>query len=95
MTTRLLMYLGIIVLGGLIGAKVKLKEKFIKRLGSLQTACLLFLLFIMGVKIGLDDKVINSFLSIGLNAIIMSIFTVGFSVIFVYIINKLFLGGKE
>jgi uncharacterized membrane protein YbjE (DUF340 family) len=95
MTTRLLLYLGIIVLGGLIGAKVKLKENFIKRLGSFQTACLLFLLFIMGVKIGMDEKVINSFLSIGLNALIMSIFTVGFSIIFVYIINKLCLGGKE
>jgi uncharacterized membrane protein YbjE (DUF340 family) len=89
------MYLGIIVLGGLIGAKLKLKESFIKRLGSLQTACLLFLLFVMGIKIGMDEKVINSFLSIGLNAVIMSIFTVGFSIIFVYIINKLFLGGKE
>lgn len=89
------MYLGIIVLGGLIGAKLKLKESFIKRLGSLQTACLLFLLFVMGIKIGMDEKVINSFLSIGLNAVIMSIFTVGFSVIFVYIINKLFLGGSK
>jgi uncharacterized membrane protein YbjE (DUF340 family) len=89
------MYLGIIVLGGLIGAKLKLKESFIKRLGSLQTACLLFLLFVMGIKIGMDEKVINSFISIGLNALIMSIFTVGFSIIFVYIINKLFLGGKE
>jgi uncharacterized membrane protein YbjE (DUF340 family) len=89
------MYLGIIVLGGLIGAKLKLKESFIKRLGSLQTACLLFLLFVMGIKIGMDEKVINSFLSIGLNALIISIFTVGFSIIFVYIINKLFLGGSK
>ncbi|MBC7087231.1 MAG: LysO family transporter [Tissierellales bacterium] len=95
MTTRLLMYLAIIILGGLIGANIKLKENFIKRLGSLQTACLLFLLFVMGIKIGMDDKVINSFLSIGLNATVISIFTIGFSIIFTFIVNKLFFGGKQ
>lgn len=95
MTTRLLMYLGIIILGAIIGAKGKLSEKLTKRLGSIQTACLLLLLTIMGIKIGMDEGVIFSFLSIGYKALIISIFTIGMSILSVIILKPYVKGRKS
>ncbi len=92
MGTRLLLYLGILILGAYIGFKDKISEKLKSRLGTIQNICLLFLLFIMGIKIGIDENVINSFLSIGVKAFIMSIFTVGFSIIGVFLVSKFIIG---
>lgn len=93
--TRLLLYLGILILGAYIGFKDKISEKLKGQLNNIQTICLLFLLFIMGIKIGIDENVINSFLSIGLKAFIMSIFTVGFSIIGVFLVSKFILGKRD
>jgi predicted tellurium resistance membrane protein TerC len=88
---RLLLYIGVILLGAFISYKGKISEKILDKLNIIQTLCLLFLLFIMGIKIGIDEKVISSFFNIGFKAIIMSIFTVGFSILFVFIVSKLFI----
>lgn len=95
MTTRLLMYLGVILIGALIGAKGKINEKLSSRLGDIQTVFLLLLLFIMGIKIGMDDTVVSSFFSIGYSAFIMSIFTVSFSVFGVFLISGFLKGGPK
>ena len=89
MTTRLLMYLGVILIGALIGAKGKINEKLSSRLGDIQTIFLLLLLFIMGIKIGMDDTVVSSFFSIGFSAFVISIFTVSFSILGVFLIRGL------
>ena len=95
MGTRLLLYLGILILGAYIGFKDKISEKLKSQLNNIQNICLLFLLFIMGIKIGIDENVINSFFSIGLKALIMSIFTVGFSIIGVLFVSKFILGKRD
>lgn len=94
MGIRLLLYLGVILLGAFISSKGKISHRLLDRLNMVQTLCLLFLLMIMGIKIGIDENVIRSFLNIGFKAIIMGIFTVGFSVLFVFIVSK-FIIGKE
>ena len=95
MGTRLLLYLGILILGAYIGFKDKISDKLKKQLNNIQNICLLFLLFIMGIKIGIDENVINSFFSLGLKAVIMTIFTVGFSIIGVFIVSKFILGKRD
>ncbi|HZH93008.1 MAG TPA: hypothetical protein VFD79_02805 [Tissierellaceae bacterium] len=95
MGTRLLMYLAVILLGAIIGAKAKLGDNLKKRLGSIQTACLLLLLLTMGVMIGMDKDVINSFFSIGYSAIVISIFTVGFSILGVKLVSGYVTGGGK
>ena len=95
MGTRLMLYLGILILGAYIGFKDKISEKLKSQLNNIQNICLLFLLFIMGIKIGIDENVINSFFSIGLKAFIMSIFTVGFSIIGVFLVSKFILGKRD
>ena len=95
MGTRLLLYLGILILGAYIGFKDKVSEKLKSQLNNIQNICLLFLLSIMGIKIWIDENVINSFFSIGLKAFIMSIFTVGFSIIGVLFVSKFILGKRD
>lgn len=95
MGTRLLLYLGILILGAYIGFKDKISDKLKKQLNNIQNICLLFLLFIMGIKIGIDENVINSFFSLGLKAVIMTLFTVGFSIIGVFIVSKFILGKRD
>lgn len=95
MGLRLLLYLVILVLGGILGYKDKVSEKLNKKLNSIQNLCLLLLLFIMGIKIGIDDKVFSSFFSIGFKALVVSLFTVSFSIIAVYIVNKIFFKKEE
>lgn len=88
MAFRLLLYLGILLVGGLVGYKELAGNKVIDRLNHIQTGSLLFLLFIMGVRIGTDKNVISSFLNLGFQAIILSIFAILFSVILVKFVSK-------
>lgn len=89
MGIRLLLYLGVILLGAFISYKGKISDIILDKLNIIQTLSLLFLLLIMGIKIGIDENVIRSFFNIGFKAIIMSIFTVGFSILFVFIVSRL------
>ena len=56
MGVRLILYLALLIIGGMIGYKDLISEKFNSKLGIIQNICLLFLLFIMGIRIGLDDN---------------------------------------
>jgi len=93
MGTRLLMYLVVIMLGALVGAKASLGDQLKKRLGSIQTSCLLFLLGVMGIKVGMDQGVVDSFFQIGYRAVVMSIFTISFSILGVFLVKRLVTGG--
>ena len=95
MGIRLLLYLLILIIGGLLGSKDLISEKFHSKLGIFQNACLLFLLFIMGIRIGLDDKVISSFLTIGIKAFILALFSVIFSILLVRLVRNIVVGNKE
>lgn len=88
MGLRLLLYLGILGIGGMVGNRYQLNEKSLSRLSLIQSLCLLFLLFIMGVKTGLDKDIIESFLNIGFKALFISIFTISFSVLGVYLVKR-------
>ncbi len=84
----LVKYLGILFVGALIGYNDVIKGKIADNLDIIQDICLLFLLFTMGITIGLDDEVVNNLFSIGFKALIMSLFTITFSIIFVRLIKK-------
>ncbi len=87
MSVRLFLYLGILIVGGFFGYKGYGGKKLDSKLGAIQTICLLFLLFIMGLKMGLDEKVISSFFELGFQAIVISIFTITFSVLLVKLVK--------
>lgn len=87
MGPRLILYLGILLIGGFIGYKGLINKKVFDRLDIIQTCCLLFLLFVMGIKMGTDDNVIASFFKLGYQAIIISVFSIFFSVLLVKLVK--------
>ncbi|WIV13409.1 LysO family transporter [Proteiniborus sp. MB09-C3] len=87
MNVRLLLYLGILIIGGFFGYKDYGGKRLDSKLGTIQTICLLFLLFIMGLRMGLDEKVISSFFELGFQALVISIFTITFSVLLVKLVK--------
>lgn len=89
MGLSLLMYLGVLALGAIIGYKDKISGKLEANLDKIQNLCLLFLLFVMGITIGINEEVISNIFSIGFKALIISIFTISFSVIAVRLIKKI------
>lgn len=95
MGLRLLLYLLLLLAGGIIGYNDLASEKLQSRLGKIQTICLLFLLFTMGIRIGLDENVVSSFFNIGFKAIILGVFSVLFSVLFVKLVRNFIIGKKE
>lgn len=88
MGLRLSLYLSFIVIGGIVGRKFKLSKKFHSTLSLIQSVCLLSLLFTMGIKIGLDNDVLGSFFNIGFKAVLISVFSIVFSILGVFFSKK-------
>jgi uncharacterized transporter YbjL len=87
---RILLYIFIILLGVFISNKGKLNEMLEKNLAKLQYASLLLLLFIMGVNIGVSDKIISEFGKLGLQAIVLSLASIILSVAAVKLVTVYF-----
>lgn len=81
MFSRLILYLSILLIGGIIGSKKNISENTYKLIQKGQGIVLFLLLFIMGLKIGADNKILSSFFQIGYKALILSSFSVIFSVL--------------
>lgn len=84
---RILLYITIIFIGAWLGAGGKLKEKFTDKLSKFQFASLLFMLFVMGVNIGVNDDVVNGFYKLGLQAVVLAAFSIAFSILFVKLVS--------
>lgn len=81
MFSRLVLYLSILLIGGIIGSKKNISENTYRLIQKGQGVVLFLLLFIMGLKIGADNKILSSFFQIGYKALILSSFSVIFSVL--------------
>lgn len=95
MGLRLIMYLTIIFLGGIIGYKEIVHKNIMKKMNLIQSICLLFLLFIMGIKIGGNEDVTSSFFKLGFQAIIISVFSIALSILFIFLIKKIIIDNKK
>lgn len=84
-----------LTLGFLIGFFGLIKEKQIKLNCRLQTLWLLLLIFCMGVSIGRDGKVIGNLPVLGGKALLFAILAVIGSVVFVFILSRIFLKKEE
>ncbi|SCZ08177.1 LysO family transporter [Alkaliphilus peptidifermentans] len=78
---NILLYLLILVVGAFIGYKNLLKSSLLNKVGIMQNCALLFLLFIMGVKIGIDKEIVYSFGTIGVQGVVLAFFTIVFSIL--------------
>lgn len=89
MFQRIMLYIALMLCGVFLGRSGKLSKKILEKLDLLQLVCLLFLLFAMGVSMGTNVEVMSSFSVIGVKAIIFSMFTIAFSVMAVWLFNRL------
>lgn len=81
----ILLYISIIFVGFIISKKKLIPKLMLKKIIHFQSASLFILLGFMGYKIGADKKLISSLPNIGLQAFIISIFSIIFSILFVYL----------
>lgn len=92
---RVFLYLIIISIGAYVGYKDLFLKKLSNKLNAIQHTCLLFLLFIMGIKIGINKEIVKTFPKLGFSALIISIFTIVFSVLGVKIISRYILTSRK
>ncbi len=90
MLFRILLYVLLMFFGVLFGRSGKLSPKILNKLDLIQLICLLFLLFAMGISMGTNEKVMTSFSTIGLKSAVFAVFSIAFSVVFVFVFNKAF-----
>ena len=76
-------YVCIILFGVFLVRKKLFPEKLLKKVSLLQSLSLYLLLGAMGYKIGSDDRLISNLHVLGVKALIISVFAIVFSIIFV------------
>lgn len=94
MGIRLLVYFGVLSLGFLFGHKDRINTELHRKLNIIENACLYILLFIMGIRIGLDDSVISSFLFIGYKAVVITLITLIVTIGIVNLISRFIMNRK-
>ncbi|GAU78114.1 hypothetical protein F3D3_2746 [Fusibacter sp. 3D3] len=82
------MYLLLLIVGGFLSYRGVVSQKLFDKLEHIQLICLFILLFTMGLRIGMDDRVINAFLKLGVHATFFALVSVVFSVLMVWILRK-------
>ncbi len=85
----LFLYLGMALAGYIVGAKFLKKEKDYSWTGKMTTVCLVVLIFMMGARIGSDERVISSLQTIGIYAVVITAFCFAGSVLAVFIARKI------
>ena len=88
MLSNVLIYLVLLIIGGILSYKGLIHQKLIRKAGSLQLFFLYVLIFIMGLRIGLDREIVDAIYSIGLKAGIYAVATITFSAFMVFLVSK-------
>lgn len=89
MGTKLLLYMTLLGIGLILGRKGIFGKKVYDSLDKLQMACLMLLLFMMGINLGADKKILESLGSIGFKGVVFGLSTVLFSILSVNIYTRL------
>ena len=84
----LLLIISTLVISITAGHFLKKKNIEIKKLGKIQTVLLFVLVFLMGAMIGSDDRLIESVKSIGVSALVVTVATMGGSILAIFILRK-------
>lgn len=88
MFTTICMYFGLLIVGAILSYKGLISDKINNKLSKIQMFFLFVLIFVMGIRLGMNEEVINSLTTIGIKAFIFSLSTIAGSIICVYIVNK-------
>jgi len=90
MLLDIIIVISIMVLGMGIGLYIGNRPKIIKVVGILTSFAIFLLLFLLGIGVGTNDKIINNLHSIGLQALILTLGAILGSLICAYLAYKFF-----
>lgn len=76
------------ILGIAVGTILKKREKFLTISSKLMELCVFLLLFWLGYLMGTDKNVINNLLTMGIDAIILSLFSIIGSILFIIPLSR-------
>lgn len=85
----LILYLGLVIIGYLIGNRLLPKDRNYKWIVKVQMVAVATLIFAMGARIGADEEIIAGIGSIGITSLVLTIFSITGSVFMVFILRKL------
>ncbi len=85
----LALYLTMAVIGYLAGSRLRRQKRLIRWTGRLQTCAIILLIFTMGMRMGANREIIENLNSIGLYALVMTVFIIFFSVAAMTLCRKL------
>lgn len=85
----LILYLSLCVLGYFLGAYLKKRNIVLKGASVLQTIALVALVFVMGARIGSEDEIVRSLDTIGLKALVITLFILAGTVLTAFVVRKL------
>lgn len=86
----LILYLGITLVGYFFGAKFSDRKERFFWIGTVQTAAIIVLVLFMGMRMGANREITENIGAIGVYALVMTIFTMIFSILAITITRKIF-----
>lgn len=84
----LALYLGITAVGFFVGGKMKNIKDKLRWTGKMQTLTITLLVLLMGMRMGSNSQIIDNLKNIGLSALVITIFTMAFSIVAIYLSRK-------
>lgn len=85
----------LMIAGTLIGWILHNKKSFLKITNELTNLAIYLLLFLLGLSVGTNDKILNNFHQIGFQAILITVFAVAGSILISWITYILFFKKNE
>lgn len=92
---RILLYFGLLAFGWIISSKGFIHDNIMGKISKIQSLILFVLIFIMGIRVGMDEQVVSSIGQIGLKAFVFAFVTASLSVFFVHIARKKIIKDKN
>ncbi|HAN19680.1 MAG: hypothetical protein A2X13_14430 [Bacteroidetes bacterium GWC2_33_15] len=90
----MIIVLSLMSLGIIIGWIFHSRKKFLKLTGYLTNWAIYLLLFLLGISVGANEKIIANFDKIGFQAISLTLFAVGGSILFSWAVYHIFFRKK-
>jgi uncharacterized membrane protein YbjE (DUF340 family) len=87
--------LAIMTIGIFLGWLLHHKKQFLKIISQTTNWAIYILLFLLGVSVGTNDKILNNFDKIGLQSIIITLFAVAGSILISWLTYILFFKNNE
>lgn len=88
MMSTIILYVMIMLVGVLLAKKKLIPEAVKEKLLHLQKAALIFLLSVLGYKLGSDSRLLSSIHLLGVQSFVIAVSSMIFTIVFVFIVFK-------